>query len=428
MLVWHRGAGKTAWAIPELVHEALRATPIPEDPRRYAYIAPLRVQAQDVVWDRLLAYTRPLPGCIPNKAELRVELPGGALIQLYGADNPDRMRGITLDGCVRDEMAQQPPSLFREVLLPALNRAGRPGWDVAIGTPKGRNAFWETYDNAKQQMAAGNADYFADVQPVSVTQGIPEDQLIDARRQMTDAEYEQEFECSFQAAIVGAYYGAEMQRMEALGRIRPVPYDARLPCTTAWDLGIGDDTVVLVAQRVGGETRIVDCIHNNGVALDWYVSEIARRGYNPTETILPHDAAARELIAGRSRVETLRSLGMPRCRVLPASSVEDGINAARLLLPGCVVDTERCARFLEALRQYRRDWDDRGQAFRPRPRHDWTSHFADALRVLAVGWREHAAPIRLPMHAGAWDPYDAPKPRFLMPASAPAWSPFGDAA
>ncbi|CAB4126772.1 hypothetical protein UFOVP78_16 [uncultured Caudovirales phage] len=407
VLVWHRGAGKTAWALPELVHEALSLEPVPSDPRRFAYIAPLRVQAQDVVWDRLLALVAPLPGVVVHKAELRVTLPNGAIVQLYGADNPDRLRGITLDGVVLDEVAQMPPSLFTEVLLPALNRDGRPGWCVWIGTPKGRNAFWQVYDSTKRRAEGGATDAFADFQPVSKTQGIAADQLADARSQMTAEEYEQEFECSFQAAIVGAYYGREMAQAEADQRITRVPYTPGVPCVTAWDIGHSDSTVVWVVQRVGLEVRVLDCIANSHARIDWYAGELAKRPYTLTDTILPHDAGNDSVQTSKSVATLLREAGMPRIRVLPREDIEPGIAAVRRLLPSCVFDADRCARGLEALRQYKRQWDDRNQVFRPAPLHDWTSDYADAFRYLAVGLRPGEAVRRpqMPRIAPAWDPY-----------------------
>jgi len=342
-----------------------------------------------------------------NKAELSITLPNGALVQLYGADNPDRIRGITLDGVVLDEVAQMPPSMFREVLLPALSRLDREGWCVWIGTPKGRNAFWEVYESTRRRMDAGDvANAYAEMRRVSDTQGLSAEALAQARAQMTPEEYEQEFECSFTAAIVGAYYGREMAQAEADGRITRVAYDPRFPVATAWDLGIGDSTVVWVIQRAGRELRWIDCIEGSGVGLDWYAAELAKRPYKLTETILPHDAEARELIAGKSRLETLRSLGLPRCRVLPRQAVEDRINALRLLLPSSVFDAERCARGIEALRQYRRAWDEKGQVFRPHPLHDWTSHFADAAGYGALGLRPaESASTHRPAAAPAWDPY-----------------------
>lgn len=405
--MWHRGAGKTAWAIADLIHEALSMAPTPADPRRFAYIAPLRVQAQDVVWDRLLATVAPLPGVQIHKAELRVTLPNGAIVQLYGADNPDRMRGITLDGVVLDEVAQMPPKLFTEVLLPALSRAGRAGWCVWIGTPKGRNAFWQVYDETSRDMLAGSPEHFADMQRASDTGGLDKAMLDQARSMMQPEEYEQEFECSFQAAIVGAYYGREIAAAEAEGRICRVPYDPSLPTTTAWDLGYGDSTVIWVAQRHRLETRVIDCIQGNGVGLDWYAAELAKRPYKLTETILPHDAGSGTLQTGKSVDGMLRTLNLPRIRVLPRDDVEPGIEAVRRLLPSCVFDAERCPRGLEALRQYRRAWDDKGQVFRPTPLHDWTSDYADAFRYLAMGLRpaEVIERPRLPRTTPAWDPY-----------------------
>jgi hypothetical protein len=402
-LVWPRRAGKTEWAIQELVPCALEAAgrPMP----RFAYIAPLRVQAQDVVWDRLLAMVRPIPGTEINKAELRVTLPGGAIVQLYGADNPDRLRGIALDGVVLDEVAQMPPSLFREVLRPAL--ADRGGWAVWIGTPKGRNAFWEVYDSTRRRMLDGAGDAYAELQRASDLCHLPEAELAAARSMMTPEEYDQEFECSFQAAIVGAYYGREMAQAEADKRIARVPYVPGLPCVTAWDIGHGDSTVVWVAQRVGLETRILHCLANSHARIDWYAGELAKLPYTLTETILPHDAGNESVQTSKSVATLLREAGMPRIRVLPREDIEPGIAAVRRLLPSCVFDEDRCARGVEALRQYRRQWDERNQAFRPAPLHDWTSDYADAFRYLAVGMRqaEAVARPRLPQIAPAWDPY-----------------------
>ena len=407
VLVWPRRAGKTGWAIAELVHEALIAEPTPADPRRYAYIAPLRVQAQDVVWDRLLAHVAPLPGVQVNKAELAITLPNGARTQLYGADNPDRLRGIALDGVVLDEVAQMPPKMFTEVLRPAL--ADRGGWAAWIGTPKGRNAFWEVFDATERRMRDGETDAYAELRPTSELKHLPALELDQARSQMTPEEYEQEFECSFQAAIVGAYFGREIAQAERDGRITRVPYSPGVPMSTAWDLGHGDSTVIWCAQQVGLETRIVDCIAGNGVGLDWYAGELAKRPYRLTETVLPHDAAHANIrSAGKSVADLLRDLQLPRIRVLPREpDISPGIEQGRRLMPSCVWDSERCARGLEALRQYRRAWDAVNQVFRPQPVHDWTSDYADAWRYLARGLRPAEVMARPPRPrvAAPWDPY-----------------------
>ena len=186
-----------------------------------------------------------------------------------------------------------------------------------------------------------------------------------------------------------------------------MPWEPRSQVWTAWDLGIGDSTAIWFAQQVGNEVRIIDFVESSGVALSWYAGEIAerrQRGWVFAEHLLPHDAEARELGTGKSRMETLDGLGI-RGKLLPAQAVDDGINAARMLLPRCWFDAGRCARGIEALRQYRTEWDDKRKVFRDRPLHDWTSHAADAFRYLAMGLRAPGKPVDVPegyVGAGGW--------------------------
>lgn len=376
VLVAHRRFGKTVFCVNELIAKA--AANSRERPR-YAYVAPLFTQAKDVAWEYVKTQVAPIPGVGVNETELRVDLPGGARIRLYGADNPDRLRGLYLDGIVLDEYAQIHPRLWAEVVRPAL--ADRQGWAVFIGTPMGRNQLYDIYEQGKAQ-----PDWFTALFRAGETGVIPAEELAAARRAMSEEQYAQEFECSFDAAVMGAYYGKLLAAAERDGRIGAVPWEPALPVHTAWDLGIGDSTAIWFCQRSGRETRLIDYYEASGVGLDHYARALGERPYVYGEHLLPHDAEVRELGSGKSRVETLASLGI-RPRVLPAMKVEDGINAARNLLPQCWFDASHCAGGLEALRQYRREWDDRLRAFRPRPLHDWTSHAADAFRYLAQGLR-----------------------------------------
>jgi hypothetical protein len=376
VLVAHRRFGKTVFCVNELIARA--AANRLERPR-YAYIAPLFTQAKDVAWEYVKRYTAPIPGVGVNESELRVDLPGGARLRLYGADNPDRLRGLYLDGVVLDEYAQIHPRLWAEVIRPAL--ADRQGWAIFIGTPMGRNQLHEIYEQAKAE-----PDWLAELFRASETGVIPAAELEAARRAMSEEQYAQEFECSFDAAVLGAYYGKLLAAAERDGRIAAVPWEPTLPVHTAWDLGIGDSTAIWFCQRAGREVRLIDYYEASGVGLDHYARVLGERAYVYGEHLLPHDAEVKELGTGKSRVETLASLGI-RPRVLPALKVEDGINAARNLLPQCWFDSVRCVRGLEALRQYRREWDERLRAFKARPLHDWSSHAADAFRYLAQGLR-----------------------------------------
>jgi hypothetical protein len=213
---------------------------------------------------------------------------------------------------------------------------------------------------------------------------------------MSDDEYAQEYECSFEAAVRGAYYAKEIHQAEEAGRITSVPYDPRLSVDTAWDLGIADSTVIWFVQRHGMETRVIDCLKGEGVGLDWYAKRLQERDYLWGTHYLPHDAEVRELGTGKSRIEVLAELGIRNVTICPNMPVEEGIQAVRMLLPTCWFDKDKCREGLEALRMYRREYDDKRQEFRVRPLHDWTSHYADALRYYAMGHQEetYSVPVK----------------------------------
>lgn len=393
MLVVHRRAGKTVANLADLIDAALRC---PLERPRYAYLAPLYKQAKAVAWDYLKAMTAALPDRVAHEAELRVELPNGARIQLYGADNPDALRGIYLDGAVLDEYAQMVPKAWTEVIGPAL--ADRKGFATFIGTPKGRNAFCELYEKAK-----GDPNWYTALHRASETGLLPEDALSQARAEMAPEEYEQEFECSFQAALVGAYYGKQMAEAERAGRITRVPWDPACTVDTAWDLGIDDATSIWFVQQVGREVRVIDFYEASGAGAEHYAKVLKEKPYTYGKHLLPHDVEHQEWGSGKSRADVLRNLGL-RITTVPLAPVEDGIQAVRSLLPRCWFDAENCKRGLEAMRQYQREYDDKLQTFKARPRHDWASHAADAFRYLAQGLRTTPAEDRRPMQSTDYDP------------------------
>jgi len=379
-IVAHRRAGKTVACIQDLIARALQRK---KDNSRFAYIAPHYVQAKDVAWAYLKEYTRDIPGVKPNEGELHVTFAhNGARIRLYGSDNYDRMRGIYLDGAVLDEYGDMDPRAWPEVIRPALS--DRKGWATFIGTPKGRNAFYEVYEYAQEH------DHWFDLTlKASETKLVDEGELVDARAMMTPEQYAQEFECSFDAAVLGAYYASLIADAKEGGRITQVDVDESLPIHTGWDLGIGDSMVIWVFQAGPEGMRLIDNIEDHGKALPHYVAELEARGYKGGNDYVPHDAKVRSLDTGRSRLETLAGLGRNPI-LLPPSAVDDGINGVRQLLPRMWFDADRCKDGLEALRHYRTEYDDKARVFKPRPLHDWSSHTADALRYAAQGYRDLA--------------------------------------
>lgn len=374
VLVCHRRFGKSVLTINELVDQCLRNNkPNP----RYAYFAPYYAQAKKIAWDYLKMYTRSIPGVVYNEQELRADLPGGRRIFIAGADNPDAHRGIYLDGCVLDEYAQMNPLVWTEVVRPALS--DRKGFCIFIGTPKGRNNFYEIYEMAKI-----NAEWYTKVFKASETKIIDEKELAFMKAEMGEDAYNQEFECSFDAAVKGTYYGQHMAALLEKKRITRVPYDPSLGVITSWDLGIGDSTSIWFVQRIFKEVRVINYLELEGLGIPDMAKILSQMGYHYTTHLLPHDASVRELGTGKTRIEVLKNHGIV-ATVLPRLKVDDGIQAVRNLLPMCYFDDQNCHRGIECLREYRREWDEKLQIFSQKPLHNQYSHGADAFRMLAIG-------------------------------------------
>jgi phage terminase large subunit len=289
------------------------------------------------------------------------------------------LRGQYFDGVVIDEVGDQNPRIWNEILRPAL--ADRLGWACFIGTPKGANHFAELADRAKSEEGWKYLEFKA-----SQTGVLPESELKAAYREMGEDKYNQEFECSFNAAVEGSYYGKLINDLERDHHITDFPRDDLCRSFTAWDLGMGDSTAIWVAQVVGKEIRLLDCVENHGQALDWYVNWLRDNKYEGFTHILPHDVQVRELGTGKSRKEVLEEAGLS-ITVAPRLPVADGIQAVRRLLPRCWFHP-RTKQGLDALRNYRREHDEKRQIFYEKPLHDWSSHMSDAFRYLAIGLDE----------------------------------------
>jgi hypothetical protein len=353
---------------------------------RYAYIAPYYSQAKNIAWDYLVRFSQPVLRKA-NQSELWVELINGARIRLYGADSPDGLRGIFLDSVVLDEYADMKPSIWGAVVRPLLT--DRKGSATFIGTPKGHNAFWEMY-----QTAAKNEDWYVKVLRASQTGILDKEELEDAAKTMTQDQYLQEFECDFESAILGAYFGKEMRQLTDQGRITDVEYDPMFPVHTAWDLGYSDDTAIWFFQVVHGEIRCLDYHSSNGQPVAFYAGIIQarekERGYIYGTHWLPHDARAKTLSSNRSVIEQLGDkIPLKSIKITPNLKLQDGIQASRLALTRTWFD-HKCTDGIECLRQYQREYDEDKKVFRDKPRHDWTSHGADAFRYLALTWKDEA--------------------------------------
>lgn len=384
MSVAHRRAGKTVARVNKLIKSAaLCERPDP----RFGYLAPYFIQAKDIAWGYLKHYSAPILNVggpfasKKNESELSITMPhNGAVIRLYGAENIERLRGLYFDGIVVDEAQDITPTALTSVILPAL--ADREGWLDLSGTPKGwGNLLGQTY-----KRALDDHEWFVQLLKASKTGLIPEHELARLRKAMPENEYLQEFECSFDAAITGAYYARELADAEFDGRITSVPYDKGLRVHTWWDLGISDSMTIWFVQLVGREIRIIDYYEASGYGFEHYANVLDEKKYLYGKHWGPHDIMVRELGTGRSRIEAAASLGI-NFEVAPNLPIKDGIDAVRMVLSRCWFDKRKTEIGLDALKQYQEKVDEK-RDISLGPLHNWASHASDAFRIGVVALEE----------------------------------------
>ena len=369
-LVCHRRAGKTVAVVNDLIIGALEC-PLPRP--QLAYIAPTFSQAKRIAWEYLKQFARPLLSQV-HESELRVTLKNEAKIYLLGAEKADNLRGMYLDGAACDEFAQMRPTVVSQIILPCLS--DRNGWLVRMGTPRGKNHFYDAYNHS-----LNTPGEFSMLLRASQSGIIPASELALLRSQMDASDYEQEYECSWTASLKGAIYGPEMDLAENEHRVADYELDPNLPLDVVCDLGYTDDTVLCFFQRSKSQILIHEVYSNNETDWDTYLDEMESRDVR--EVYLPHDARAKNLQTGRSIVEQTIRRGY-RPRLVPDHKLRDGISATRKLLPFIYWNRPLCSGAIEAMKSYRREWDDKLGCYRDRPVHDWASHIADAVRYLGV--------------------------------------------
>ena len=384
-LVVHRRGGKTVACINEML---TRACYTPKKDARYAYIAPFYRQAKDVAWQYLKSFGE---GVIVKvrESELRVELFNGAWITLYGADNPDALRGLYLDGVVLDEYGDSRPSLWGTVILPTL--VDRKGWAIFIGTPKGKNHFWEVHERAKKE------DGWYELTLKASESGIIDDEeLAEMKAQMSEEEYQQEMECDFEAAVKGTYYATLIQRMEASGAIsigNPL-WDPTKKVRVSSDIGRSDSTAWWFWQDTPTGPAVIDYYEATDKIVDDLIVILNDKPYSYEDVWLPHDAKANTFSTRRSTMEQMIDAGFP-VKMVPKLSVQHGIDAARMVLPLCTFNKDLCYDGVEALRAYRRQYNELTKAFADTPCHDWSSNGSDSFRYMALVCNESEAVTEL---------------------------------
>lgn len=384
-VVMHRRAGKTVTAVFDGFQTVLDC-PLPSP--RVVYIAPYLKQAKKLAWDYMASVAQTGNKRTEyfdiNRSDLTVTfMPKDAKFFLCGADNIDSLRGMYFDKAIVDELADCDPRLWQSVLRPAL--ADRKGRALLMGTPKGRMNM--LYDLSKT--SPDDPEWSFHRYDCTETGMLDPEEIAGARRDMSEAMFEQEFMCSFNAALVGAVYGREMDALQKDRRFTMVRYDSGLPIITAWDLGWSDATSIGIYQRAGTEMRCIGYLELTMTALPDSIR--AFRAWCQDKSIDlagarhigPHDLAVHELGSGKSRETIAREMGFD-FEYAPKWSLADGIEAVRNLIKHLWLDEVECPRLLECLVNYSYGYDDQNRSFKTTPKHDWTSHGIDQLRMLAV--------------------------------------------
>ena len=386
IVVWSRRAGKDKTLLNLIVKKALERVGI------YYYFFPTFSQGRRVIWDGIdnagMKFLDHIPKPLiasTHANDMKIKLTNGSIIQIVGTDDVDRVRGSNPVGCVFSEFAWHNPQAY-DIVRPILRANG--GWAVFNSTPFGENHFFKLWEEAQS-----NEDWFT--QLVTVDNALDND----GRRYITEKDIqeeiasgmsedmiEQEFFCSFNANTGGFYYRKQLNQTKDENRVCRVPYEESVNVDTWWDLGIGDQTAIWFTQTVGKEIHVIDYYANSGEGLAHYAKELQNKQYVYGTHNLPHDANARELGTGRSRLEMIEELIGHNVNIVPRLAVDDGIQAARSIFQHCYFDEVKCKEGLDALSNYHREWDEKNKVFKNRPSHDWSSHGSDAFRYFAVGY------------------------------------------
>lgn len=394
VLVHHRRAGKDKTAWNYMVREAVRRV------GNYYYFFPTYNQGRKVLWDGKdkggMAFLSHIPEEIragdPNQTEMKIGLKNGSLIQVVGSDNIDTIVGTNPVGCVFSEYPLQDPRGW-DFVRPILRENG--GWAVFPYTPRGKNHGWDLYE-----MARGNPEWFCEVLTVRDTYGrggtVSEADVEEERKSgMRDNLIEQEFYCSFEAAIENAVFGNEVYEARRGKRITRVPWEKGLPVDTFWDLGWDDPTAIWFVQGVRGELRIIDYYESRLCDLSHYVGELKKRPYVYGRHVVPHDAGYKDMKHGKSAKEVARELGM-EFEVWERVNKPDQVNAGRMIFNRCWFnDTPEVGKGFDALSSYHYGYDEEKKILSKQPVHDWSSHAADAFMLMALAWQERGKVIPL---------------------------------
>ena len=375
--LWHRRSGKDKLDVNIVAREMNKKV------GAYYYFYPTYAQGRKALWEAIgkdgFKYTDHFPKELvekTNDTNMQVFYKNGSIFQIIGTDDIDKIVGTNPIGLVFSEYSLQNPKAW-EFMRPILRENG--GWAIFNFTPRGKNHAYDLYN-----MAMNNDSWFVSKLTVDDTDTLtPSDIQEERDAGMLEEMIQQEYYCSFTAAIIGAYYSKEVELAEREGRFTNVPYDPHALVHTVWDLGIADAMAIGFYQIVGQEVHMIDYYEGSNQEFAKYVKIVKDKPYVFGNHFAPHDIKQRELMSGKTRLDTARELGI-QFQVVPSISVESGIDHARRMFRKVWADKEKCKDWIRLIPQYTKDYDEKKKMFKDTPLHDWTSHGADQFRYASL--------------------------------------------
>lgn len=386
VMVLHRRAGKTTAVLNHLQRDCVRTVK-----SQFAYIGPTYKQTKRIAWEIAKEISAPITGVDWNESELTVKYPNGSKLFLAGSDNIDSLRGISLWGAGGDEWPLQNPTLFTQVISKCL--ADHLGYFIFFGTPKGKDHFFKTYKNALKHPEEWTVVFKTIDDSLkeetgetidNLRQALEDDKRLVEQGEMTQDEFNQEWYCSFEAAIKGAIYSQQIADARKNGRIKVLPYDRALRVHTVWDLGVGQALAIGFYQRIGNEVHMIDFWEGEGSqGIADGILEVEKKKYLYGKHFAPHDVRAKEESTGKTRLQFAKDLGL-EFDIIPSISVDDGIDKGKLLFNRLWIDSARCEDWVDTISAYHTEYDENKKMMKEVPVHDWTSHAADVHRYAAI--------------------------------------------
>lgn len=428
-LIWHRRSGKDEISLHRTcvaAHERVAG---------YWHMLPLANQVRKAIWDAINPHTgmRRIDEAFPIEIraatrdnDMFIKFKNGSTWQALGSDNYQASIGSPPVGIVYSEWSQAKPAA-RAFLRPIL--VENKGWQIFVTTPRGKNHAYKTFRAALKHPNVFTQTLRADQTSVFTAEQLEVERqayIDDFGHNMGEAMYQQEYMVSFDAAILGAIWGAELSELDREGRFTAFEHVPGYPVYVAMDIGRTDATSIWWYQVIGNEIRFIDNLTDNFKDVDYYASQMLgkhvkidiveneivlkypggwpdewenaehRKSFEYETLYLPHDAAAKTLATKKSVEEQFRAVfGYGNIRVLPQLSMSDGIKYVRQMLKKAWLN-HRCEDGFEALKAYQYEWDEDKQKFRDTPLHNWASDPADGFRYAAVAWQTFAPPAKEP--------------------------------